>query len=131
MSNLHNMKHDVDPKKLLADLVGDISGVTLSGRQVLVATYIRPEKMKSGLIITESLRAEDKFQGKCGLVIKMGPLAWVEDADHVFGGFKAEVGEWVWYRPVDGYSLSVNNVHCRVIDDEDLKGKLETPDIIL
>lgn len=131
MSHLHQMLHESDPKEIILNAIGDLSGVELSGAQILVATYIRPEKMKSGLLITQTVREEDKFQGKCGMVMKAGPLAWQETDRLKFGGFKAEVGDWVWYRPMDGYALSVNGVHCRVLDDVDLKGKLKQPDVVL
>lgn len=127
---LHAAVHTIDPKKDLLEQIGDISGLRLSGAQVLVATYIRPNKIGS-IIITEKLQDEDKFQGKCGLAIKMGPLAYKETDKLDFGGYKAKVGDWVWYRPMDGYALSVNGVHCRVLDDVEIKGDIDSPDIIL
>lgn len=130
-SYLHDMQHDEDPKQLLLDKIGDLSGIRLSGAQVLVATYIRPEKKKSGLILTSNVREEDKFQGKCGLLLKTGPLAYIETDKINFGGYKAKEGDWVWYRPMDGYALSVNGVHCRVIDDVEIKGDIDHPDLIL
>lgn len=128
---LHDMQHDVDPKQILLDKIGDLSGIRLSGAQVLVATYIRPEKKKSGLILTANMREEDKFQGKCGLVLKMGPLAYKATEKLDFGGYKANIGDWVWYRPMDGYALSVYGVHCRVIDDVEIKGDIDHPDVIV
>lgn len=129
--NLHDMQHDEDPRDVIMKKIGDISGVRLSGAQVLVATYIRPEKKKSGLIITSSVREEDKFQGKCGLVLKMGPLAYKETEKLDFGGYSVKEKDWVWYRPMDGYALSVNGVHCRVLDDVEIKGDLDHPDTVL
>lgn len=130
-THLHNMKHDKDPKKTILDSVGDLSSVRLSGAQVLIGTYIRPEMTKGSIIITNSTREEDKFQGKCGLVLKMGPLAYVETDKLKFGGYKANIGDWVFYRPMDGYALSVNGSHCRVLDDVEIKGDLDHPDVII
>lgn len=130
-SYLHEMQHDEDPKELILKKIGNTDGIRLSGAQVLVATYIRPERKKSGIILTQKLREEDQFQGKCGLVIKLGPLAYKENDKLDFGGYKVKVGDWVFYRPVDGYALSVNSQHCRVLDDVEIKGDLEHPDMIL
>lgn len=130
-NSLHEMHHEEDPKQAILAKVGDLKDVRLSGAQVLVATYIRPERKKSGLIITQSVRDEDKFQGKCGLVLKMGPLAYKATERLDFGGYAAKVGDWVWYRPMDGYALSVHGVHCRVVDDVDVKGDIDHPDVIL
>ena len=134
---LQNIHHDTDPKQAILDLVGTeiLSKINLYGAQVLVATYVRPEKLRSGLIITSKVRDEDKFQGKCGLVIKTGPLAFVETEKLKFGGCKVSVGDWAWYRPMDGFALSLagvsDAVHCRVLDDVEIRGDLEHPDVIL
>lgn len=130
-SPLHNMKHEEDPKQTILNDLGDLSGLNLSGAQILVATYIRPERMKSGLIITTNTREEDKFQGKCGLVIKMGPLAYKETEKLDFGGYRVKEGDWVWYRPMDGYALSVKGVHCRVLDDVEIRGDVTHPDLVV
>lgn len=130
-SYLHEMSHDEDPKDVILKRIGSLEGLRLSGAQILVATYIRPERKKSGLILTAKVREEDKFQGKCGLVLKRGPLAYKSTEKLDFGGYEAKVGDWVWYRPMDGYALSVNGVHCRVLDDVEIKGDIDHPDIIV
>ncbi len=134
---LQNVHHDVDPKQVILDKIGkDILGkIKLFGAQVLVATYVRPEKLKSGIYITTKVAEEDKFQGKCGLVIKTGPLAFVETDKLKFGGCKVAEGDWAWYRPMDGFALSLagvsDAVHCRVLDDVEIRGDIEHPDVIL
>ncbi len=132
-SHLHNMHHDTDPREDLLKKLGNLTDedAVLSGAQILVATYFHPEKTKSGLYLTTKAREEDKFQGKCGLVIKRGPLAYVETDKLKFGGFEAKIGDWVFYRPMDGYALSVKGVHCRVLDDVEIKGRIGHPDIIV
>lgn len=130
-SYLHEMHHEVDPKEDLRNRIGNLDCLRLSGAQILVATYIRPERKKSGLILTSNVREEDKFQGKCGLVLKRGPLAYKATEKLDFGGYEAKVGDWVWYRPMDGYALSVNGVHCRVLDDVEIKGDIDHPDVVV
>ncbi len=132
-SHLHNMHHEADPKEAILSKIGEIKDedAVLSGAQVLVATYFHPEKTKGGLYLTAKSREEDKFQGKCGLVIKRGPLAFVETDKIKFGGYEAKVGDWVFYRPMDGYALSVRGNHCRVLDDVEIKGTIGHPDIIV
>ena len=58
-----------------------------------VAVYERPEQTKSKIFLTDSVRDEDKFQGKVGLVVKMGPDAFVDSGGWVFQR-KAAVGDW-------------------------------------
>ena len=68
------MLHETNPKLTILDALGDISNVELFHNQVLLATYLRPTKTKSGLILTDSHVDEDKYQSKVGLLVKRGPL---------------------------------------------------------
>lgn len=130
-AHLHDMLHEEDPKELILKKLGDISGLNIYGARVLVATYIRPERKKSGLILTSSVREEDKFQGKCGLVIKLGPLAFKDTEKLDFTDSRANLGDWVVYRPMDGVAQSVNGVHCRLLDDIEINGDVNHPDLLL
>ena len=64
------MDHDGDPKQNLINEVGDISDIEIFNNQILVGVYIRPEKTKSGIYLSDKYRDEDKFQSKVGLILK-------------------------------------------------------------
>jgi co-chaperonin GroES (HSP10) len=133
MSNVsahHNiaMLHEADPKeKLLADL-GDISKIELFNTNVLVAVYIRPEKTKGGIIMSSRSLDEDRYQSKVGLVVKTGPSAFVESDGKWFNGLKIKTGDWLVFRPSDGWNITVNGVLCRMFDDASFKGRIHHPD---
>jgi len=126
MSNVsahHNiaMLHEADPKEKLLEELGDISKVELLNTQVLVAVYIRPEKTKGGIIMTTKSRDEDRYQSKVGLVIKTGPSAFKDDTGKWFEGLDIKVGDWITHRPSDGWSITINGVLCRMMDDSAFK----------
>lgn len=122
------MFHERDPKEVLRDSIGSgLDGVQLFANQVLVAIYVRPEKTRGGIIVTEKYRDEDKFQGKVGLVVLKGPKAFVGDDDW-FDGVSVDVGEWIVFRPSDGWQVEVNGVPCRVLQDVSVRGKIPDPD---
>jgi co-chaperonin GroES (HSP10) len=121
------MTHDVDPKEALLKEIGDIDSVEIFNNQVLCAIYVRPEKTKSGIYLTSASRDEDKIQGKVGLILKQGPAAFVDDGQW-FTDTKFENGEWVVFRPSDGWSIVVNGVLCRMIDDVNIRGRIQHPD---
>lgn len=123
-----SMYHDEDPAKEIHDKVGDISGFNLFGPKVLVAIYVRPEKTKGGIYLTDKLRDEDLYQGKVGYVLKIGPCAFT-DADW-FGDEQVNVGDWVGFRASDGAALVVNGVNCRLLEDIRIYGKASHPDLI-
>ena len=122
------MNHDVDPREAINAEIGDISNVEIFNNQVLCAIYIRPEKTKSGLYLTDQNRDEDKIQGKVGLIVKMGSEAFVDGNDQWFNDVIFNVNDWVVFRPSDGWSVTVNGVLCRIIDDINIRGRIQQPD---
>ena len=123
------MSHDVDPKDAILQEIGDLSQVELFHNQVLLAVYIRPEKTKSGLILTDSHRDEDRYQSKVGLLVKRGPMAFEQDGNW-FQGLRFEDHDWLVFRPSDGWSITVNGVLCRIFDDINIKGRVPHPDAV-
>lgn len=136
------MLHEIDPREDLLRKIGDISHIRLMSNQVLVATYVRPEKTKGGLILTAGTRKEDEWQGKIGLVIGRGPMAFVNDDRTDFKGQTVNVGEWIAYRQSDGWQLVLNGRekntneahggwHCRMLQDIDIRAVISSPDDLL
>jgi len=123
------MAHDTDPKDQILEALGDISQVELFHNQVLLAVYIRPEKTKSGLILTDSHRDEDRYQSKVGLLVKQGPMAFEQDGNW-FSGMSFNEHDWLVFRPSDGWSITVNGVLCRIFDDVNIKGRVPHPDAV-
>lgn len=125
-----------DPKKALIDSLGDVSRFEPFHNLVLVATYVAPEKTKGGIIRPDRTLMEDRFQGKVGLVVRVGPQAFVDDDRVRFGGTKISVGDWVMYRPADALELFFVNetgregTPCRLIEDVSIKGRISDPSLI-
>jgi co-chaperonin GroES (HSP10) len=130
-----SMFHEVDPRLDLQKRLGDISHIQLLHNQVLVATYVRPAKTRGGIILAESTRDEDKYQGKVGLVIAKGPLAFVDDARTDFKGQDVRVGDWIAYRMTDGWQFNMKategEIHCRMLQDVDIKAVISHPDDLI
>jgi co-chaperonin GroES (HSP10) len=122
------MDHEVDPKKKLKDEIGDIGHVEIFNNQILCAVYIRPKKTKSGIYLADQTTDEDRYQSKVGLIVKMGPQAFVDETNSWFSGNEANVDDWIVFRPSDGWSITVNNVLCRILDDTSVRGRIQHPD---
>ena len=122
------MQHDVDPKKDLLKKIGDIKDIEIYNNQILVAVYIRPEKTIGGIIIPDENRNEDKTQGKVGLVLKKGPDAFNDESGQWFKDVKVKNNDWVIFRPSDGWTITVNKVVCRILDDVNVSGRIQHPD---
>lgn len=124
------MAHAIDPAEELQKKVGDLSGIEVLHNQILVAVYIRPDRTASGLYLADKTRDEDRYQGKAGLVLKKGPLAFVDDDTNKFHGQNVEVGDWVFYRVSDGFPLMLNGTLCRLLEEVHIKGKINSPDVV-
>jgi len=122
------MTHENDPKELLKKEIGDLSQIEIFNTQILCAVYIRPQKTKSGLYLPDSTVAEDQHQSKVGLVVKMGADAFIDDTGKWFKDGKIELDDWVVFRPSDGWSITVNGVLCRILDDTNVRGRIQQPD---
>jgi len=122
------MDHEVDPKTAILEEIGDISNLEGFNNQIVVAVYIRPQKTKSGIILTDKTTDEDRFQSKVGLILKQGPTAFDDPSGVWFSEMDVSEGDWVVFRPNDGWSITVNNVLCRMIEDVNVKGRIDHPD---
>lgn len=122
------MLHEKDPREVLLEQVGDVSNIEVFNMQVLVAVYIRPEKTKGGLFLSDKSRDEDRYQSKVGLIIKKGPTAFVDKDGEWFSGLEVKEGDWIVFRPSDGWNITVNGTLCRMLDDMSVRGRVSHPD---
>ena len=131
---------------IFAMLGEEMRDVQPLGNRVLVATYVAPqaemgekiEKMPDG---SELIAAYDddavrrgleanRFEGKVGLVLAVGPTAFKYDGAWPWEGPKPKVGDWVWYRASDAPERGINNVYCRMIQDDLIEGITADPRLI-
>lgn len=130
---LHNMEHDTDPKQTVLDAVGNLSdsAILLSGMQVLIGTYLRPERTASGLLQAAITRREDEYQGKVGLILKVAPLAFSGEQIAWPNEVAPKVGDWVIYRVHDGFMTTINGHPCRLMESGQIRGIVFNPDMVL
>jgi co-chaperonin GroES (HSP10) len=122
------MEHEDDPAKPLLEQAGDLSSVEVFNNQLLVAVYVRPQKTKSGIILTDKTTDEDRYQSKVGLVLKKGSSAFNDNTGEWFNGVEINESDWIVFRPSDGWSVTVNGQLCRMIDDVNVRGRIDHPD---
>lgn len=124
------MEHDGDPKQKILEALGDLSNIEIFNTQALVAVYIRPQKTKSGLYLSDKTIDEDRYQGKVGLLVKMGPHAFHDENGEWFNDTNFRLHDWLVYRPSDGWSITVNGVLCRMLSDTQIKMRIQSPDAV-
>lgn len=119
-----------DAKEAIIEAVGDLDSIKVMQNMVLVATYIRPEKTSGGLYLPDSAIDEDVWQGKVGLVLKVGPIAFKSDEDNRFAGAWPAVHDWCVYRVGDAWDLTLHKVPCRLVADHNIRLIINDPEEI-
>lgn len=134
------MTHIVLPRRSLGEVassgdlkgdilkqVGDLADVEIMFNMVLVACYVRPSKTKGGIILTDQAIDEDVYQGKVGMVLKLGPFAFESDDEFDFRGQEAQIGEWVVHKVGDAWPVQVGEWPCRLVRDSSIRMKVKDP----
>ena len=126
------MAHVTDPREDIIREIGDLSEFKLFNNQILIGLYVRPAEVKTagGILLPDQTRKEDEYQGKTGVVLAKGPLAFVDDTVNKFRGQNVDVGDWVCFRVSDGWSLAINGVPCRLLEEVHVKAKIPSPDYV-
>lgn len=124
------MSHLIDPAEDIFQQIGKLDEYKLTGDQVLLGVYKRPEKTKSGIILSDKTRDEDEHQGKAGLVLKMGPTAFKYDGTFAYEGPIPKIGDWVAVWVVDGRKININKVLCRIVSSEQIRMIIPAPDVV-
>jgi co-chaperonin GroES (HSP10) len=125
------MLHKVDPRlELQRSVDGLVNLITPLGAGVLVAIYIPPEKTIGGIILTDNTRGEGNYQGKVGLVLRLGPIAFQEDTTHRFGDAVPKAGDWVVFSVGETFSFELGKQRCRIVEDVSVRAIIDQPDIV-
>ena len=120
-----------NPKKAILEIVGELSEVHVPRNLVLLGTYFRPQKTAGGIIRPDSNVEEDMWQGKVGLVLKLGPEAFKDSDDYSFAEEdKYQVGDWVTYFVNEARAIQINGYPCRTVRDSGLQLKVVDPNIV-
>jgi hypothetical protein len=131
---LQKLSEAHDLKAAIQKALPDLSGMKIQGTKVLVALYVAPERTKSGLYRTTGQLKEDIYQGTVGLVVLRGlgtfMDGWRDGARFEFHGFSAAIGEWAIFRPGDGKRIQLQGVDCRWVEDADIDGVIDDPELI-
>jgi co-chaperonin GroES (HSP10) len=123
--------HDEEPSAVIRREVGPLDGIKVAYSSLLVCTYLRPAtRTVGGLEIPDKAVEEDRYQSKVGLVLKVGPRAFVDDGPAKFFGFAVAPGAWVLYRPSEGLKLTIGERQCQLIQDVHVRMVLDHPDLV-
>lgn len=129
-SKIEFISQSKDKKKAIIEAVGDLSSVEVFSDLVLVGTYIEDEMTSGGIIKPKETVQESEFQGKVGLVLKSGPLAYGDWEEGEEVGKNAKPHTWVVFAIKDTWPLQVNKTACRVVPYDKLRMRIDDPAMV-
>jgi hypothetical protein len=98
-----------------------------AGNRLLVITYVAPQVSKGGVRFIDKRGDSNRFEGKTGLLIAIGPTAFKYDGSYEWEGEKPGIGDWIWYRASDAPERGYCNIYGRTIFDDLYEGICEDP----
>lgn len=123
--------HETDPKQDIMEDVGPFIGAfTPLSDRILIVMYERGKRRdgnaevrsRGGIIVPQKSLDEDKFQGRVGLVMRMGALAFADDNTHHWGDPVPRIGDWVMVRVGDTSPFDLpNDRRARYVHDADVE----------
>ena len=133
------MLHEVDPKQQLIEESKDlVQYIEPMGSLVLVAVYVRggiagkEQKTAGGILLPDAAKEEDRYQGKIGVILKCGPLAFMEDETHKWGDGKPKVHDWILFRVGDTWPFIMDKRTYRFVEDIDVRAVWTgSPDLLI
>lgn len=112
----------IDPERqAIFDKLGDLFHVKVAQNEFLMAIYVRSTRTPSGIFMTDKSVKEDVYQGKVGLVVKIGEACKFVRTDSASGrsyGIPVKLYDWVVVRPADTWAIEIN-AHPQVLAKED------------
>lgn len=127
---IEQISQSKNPRQAIIDAVGDLSRLHVCADLVLLGTFIRNERTAGGIIRPKENVQEDEHQGKVGLVLKTGPLAYGDWEEPDARGESARYGKWVVYYTMDARQLQINGTPCRMIPYEKIRMVIPDPNMV-
>ena len=128
-------EYAADPKTFLLDRCAVwMDNAEFFHNYVVTATYYLPafQVLSTGhkLLMPQIVHDEALWQGKVGLVVAKGPLAFVDDGNVRFHGQNVSIGDWLQYDIHDPRQFTINRVHCRLLKDVHVIARLRDPRLV-
>jgi hypothetical protein len=128
-------EYALDPKAFLQERCSAfVKNIRFMQHYVFAATYYLPafEVLPGGQKWFRAQTTQDEalHQGKVGLVIGKGPLAFKDDDRVKHCGQDVEIGDWIWWDIHDARQYTINRIHCRFVADVRILGVVDDPRLI-
>ena len=101
-----------------------------TGWRLLVMPFKVKEETKGGIIIAQETLDRARVSTQVGYVLKMGDLCYQDKAKYPTGPWCAEK-QWVIFARYAGSRMEIDGGEIRMLNDDEILGKISDPEDIL
>ena len=101
-----------------------------SGWRLLVLPFTPKDKTSGGLIISQESLDKARIATNCGYVLKVGPLAYLDQEKYSTGPWCKEK-DWVIFARYAGSRLPIEGGEVRLLNDDEVLGTIKNPEDVL
>lgn len=128
LDTAYNDEGRFDPSELDETVKSRIPAPT--GWRIAVLPYRGAEKTKGGIILAEETQKRTQLATVCGYVLKVGPLAYMDESKFPTGAWCAE-GDWVIFGRYAGARIAIDGGEIRLLNDDEILGRVNDPEDVL
>jgi len=117
-----------EPESLNPDVVNRIPRPT--GWRIAILPYRGTLKTKGGILLSEETQKRTQLGTTCGYVLKMGSLAYADQAKFPSGPWCKE-GDWIIFGRYAGARIAIDGGEIRLLNDDEILGIVSDPEDVL
>jgi len=131
------MSRERDPRRVILDDVEPVlsrNKMKVCGPDILIAIYDRAGQKSAGGILYVETYKEDIYQGKTGLVLRLGQHCHDGNKEFMdwFLGEPPKVGDWVGFSVRDaGVSMVIGKTACLTREFKYVRFLVDEPDLVM
>ena len=99
---------------------------TPTGWRIAILPYRGPEKTKGGIVLSDETQRRTQLATICGYVLKLGDLAYKDDAKFPTGPWCKE-GDFVLVRTYSGTRFKIFGKEFRLLNDDQVDAVVQDP----
>lgn len=131
IANVIEYSDGEDPRKIVLDTILPlVKGLDIYRNEVLLVTAPNRTKSKGGILYVPKTQQEQRFQGKIGLIVGLGEIAFKDEELWPNEETRPVIGTWVFFRNADTNECSIGGYSCRFILDDKIRGRCPACDTV-
>ena len=101
-----------------------------TGWRIAVLPYRGAEKTKGGIVLAEETQRRTQLGTVCGYVLRLGNLAYKDEAKFPMGPWCAD-GDWIIFGRYAGARIPIDGGEIRILNDDEVIGRVNHPEDVL